>query len=279
MSSCRCAAAVLAAALLSSLQAQAQAQDAPADTPAAFVPSLPLTLAGVPGTWDLSRDGSTRRCVMTLSAASGEAGRKLSFPAGCRRALPVLGSISGWLFTDDAVRLVDKDVRPILAFKRRPDGRSYGAGLDTGESYSLVPLQIAAAGAAEAAPNASGSTFSGPRDPLARPADDRSGATSATESLSGLYALDRFMDRDVCRVELQPGDAAKPAPVRILEGCRDTGIAVFDPVLWQATGSRMTLRAKRGHAVELVPTGDGRWRRDPEVGTTFVLRRIEGGQP
>ncbi|WP_375410215.1 AprI/Inh family metalloprotease inhibitor [uncultured Methylobacterium sp.] len=271
-----CVAAALTAALLSSLEAQAQ--DAPAD-PSAFVPSLPQTLAGVPGTWDLSRDGSTRRCVLTLSSASGEAGRKLSFPAGCRRALPVLSGISGWLFTEDAVRLVDKDVRPILAFKRRADGRSYGAGLDTGESYSLVPLQIAATGAAEAAPNPSGPAFSGPRDPLARPADDQSGLASATESLSGLYALDRFMDRDVCRVELQPGETAKPGPVRILEGCRDSGIAVFDPVLWQAAGGRMTLRAKRGHAVELVPTGDGRWRRDPEVGTTFVLRRIEGGRP
>ena len=273
----RCVSAAIAVALLS--LPQAQAQDVPADPPSAFIPSLPQTLAGVPGTWDLSRDGSTRRCVLTLSAASGETGRKLSFPAGCRRALPVLGGISGWLFTDDAVRLVDKDVRPILSFKRRADGRSYAAGLETGESYSLVPLQIAALGAAEAAPNASGSSFSGPGDPLARPADDRTGAASSTESLSGLYALDRFMDRDVCRVELQPGDAAKPAPVRILEGCRDSGIAVFDPVLWQAAGGRMTLKAKRGHAVELVPTGDGRWRRDPEVGTTFVLRRIEGGQP
>ena len=91
-----CVAAALTAALLSSLEAQAQ--DAPAD-PSAFVPSLPQTLAGVPGTWDLSRDGSTRRCVLTLSSASGEAGRKLSFPAGCRRALPVLSGISGWLFT------------------------------------------------------------------------------------------------------------------------------------------------------------------------------------
>jgi hypothetical protein len=257
-----------------SRDAPAQAEPAPE---AGFVPSLPKTLAGVPGTWDLSRDASTRRCVLTLTAASGEAGRKLTFPAGCRRALPVLNGVAGWLFTEDAVRLVDKDVRPVLAFKRRADARSYGVSLGSGESYSLVPLQIASAGAAEAALPPPGAAVPGNRDPLASPTEAVAG--SGVEPMAGLYALDRFRDLDVCRVELQPGDAAQAAPVRLLDGCRDSGIAVFDPVQWQAAKGRMTLRAKRGHVVELVPTGDGRWRRDPEVGTTFVLRRIEPGQP
>ena len=36
----------------------------------------------------------------------------------------------------------------------------------------------------------------------------------------------------------------------------------------------MTLVAKRGHVVNLVPAGDGTWRRDPETGVAFVLRWV-----
>ena len=50
---------------------------------------LPDRFTGVPGTWDLSRDGTNRRCVMTLGIDNGPVGRKLAFPAGCRRALPI----------------------------------------------------------------------------------------------------------------------------------------------------------------------------------------------
>ena len=35
------------------------------------------------------------------------------------------------------------------------------------------------------------------------------------------------------------------------------------------------LVAKRGHVVNLVPAGDGAWRRDPDTGVAFVLRRVE----
>ena len=97
----------------------------------------------MPGTWDLSRDGSTRRCVLTLAGASGPAGRRLSFPAGCRRALPILNGVAGWLFTDGNLRLVDKDVRPVLQFSARVDARSLVAAAGD-EHFSLVPLQIVA---------------------------------------------------------------------------------------------------------------------------------------
>ena len=50
---------------------------------------------------------------------------------------------------------------------------------------------------------------------------------------------------------------------------------MFDPVRWRYAKGRMTLTAKRGHSIDLVPNGDGRWRRDPEVGTTFLLRRVD----
>lgn len=255
------------------VRAQETVPDAPA--PAPFVESLPRDLAGAPGTWDLSRDGTNRRCVMTLSSESGTAGRRLSFPAGCRRALPVLNGIEGWLFTDGTVRLVDKNVRPVLPFARRPDARSLVARTESGESYSLVPLQIVAM--APPTEN-SGATAK----PVAVPGTLRSVVPEAPipgdAPAPGIYALDRYREQDVCRIELT-ADAAMPAPVRILDGCRDGGLTVFDPVSWRFANGRLTLNARRGHTVALVPAGEGRWRRDPEVGTTFVLHRVDPASP
>lgn len=245
----------------------------PAAPAPAFVESLPRDIAGVPGTWDLSQDGGTRRCVMTLSGESGPAGRRLSFPAGCRRALPILNRVAGWLFADGNIRLVDKDVRPVLPFTRRTDARSLGAPGEAGESYSLVPLQIVAMmPPSDAVPTSPGAGSAAP-DTRVGPAARGEPAPSGDGPAPGTYALDRYREQDVCRIELTGAPA--PAPVRILDACRDSGLAVFDPVSWRFDKGRLTLVARRGHMVSLVPTGDGRWRRDPEIGTTFVLRRVD----
>jgi hypothetical protein len=268
----------------------AAAQDAPqvptapepaaSETPAAppALPSLPEKLGEVPGTWDLSRDGTNRRCVMTLVLDSGEAGRRLRFPAGCRRALPIMNGIAGWLFVDGGLRLVDRNVRPILEFTRRPDQRSLVATQESGEHYSLVPLDIVAmrpaVAASEAEPAAPAPTPSPFQTAAPLPAELQPAATAtavAPGPAPGIYALDRFQERDTCRITL---DAAG-GNVRIVPGCHDGGLEVFDPIRWRYANGRMTLTAKRGHSIDLVPSGDGRWRRDPEVGTTFVLRRVE----
>lgn len=279
-------AAWIAAAGLFALTGTVRAQETPpvaeppaveppaADAPAPVAPyavSLPDGRGGVPGTWDLSRDGTNRRCVLTLAAESGEAGQKVRFPAGCRRAVPVVGAVAGWLFAEGVVRLVDKNVRPVLAFAKRPDQRSYVATAEAGERYSLVPLEIAAMrppGAFDPVPIAASPGESVPNPGSPSVATTASGAGPAP----GVYALDRFRDRDVCRLDL--GDGAG-GPVRLLPGCHDSGIEVFDPTTWRAASGRMTLVAKRGHVVNLVPTGDGTWRRDPETGVAFVLRRVE----
>lgn len=241
-------------------------------------PSLPEKLGQVPGTWDLSRDGTNHRCVMTLVLDSGEAGQRLRFPAGCRRALPVLNGVAGWLFVDGALRLVDRNVRPVLEFARRPDQRSLVAQAEGGERYSLVPLDIVAmrpadaAAAPEIAPADPVNPDPSPLRTAARvPAELQPAATASAGPAPGLYALDRFQQRDTCRINLDGSGGG----VHIVPGCHDSGLEVFDPVRWRYTNGRMTLTAKRGHSIDLVPSGDGRWRRDPEVGTTFVLRRVD----
>lgn len=247
---------------------------APAPAEGASAPAglatLPETLAGAAGTWDLSLAGGNRRCVLTLATDTGPSGRVVRFPAGCRRALPLMAGITGWLFPGEGIRLVDRNARPLLAFSRNPDGMSLGATSENGERYNLVPLQIAAmrppdpaAGAGSPAP-ASSTEAAAPPPPPEGPAP-------------GLYALDRATQKDVCRIELagSAGTDRGAAPVRLQPDCRDSGITVFDPVSWRFANGHLTLKARRGHAVNLVATGDGRWRRDPEIGVAFVLRKVE----
>ncbi|WP_457105698.1 AprI/Inh family metalloprotease inhibitor [Methylobacterium sp. P5_C11] len=266
------------------------APDAPApDAPAAETlaappvasarPSLPEKLGEVPGTWDLSRDGTNRRCVMTLVLDNGDTGRRLRFPAGCRRALPVLNGVAGWLFVDGAVRLVDRNVRPILDFARRPDQRSLVARAEGGEGYSLVPLDIVAMRPAGAAPPADVEPTDVPAGPgptplqtvAPVPAGLQRATTASAGPAPGVYALDRFQERDTCRINLDGAGGG----VHIVPGCHDSGLEVFDPVRWHYANGRMTLTAKRGHSISLVPNAEGFWRRDPEVGTTFVLRHVD----
>lgn len=265
----------VALALLAGSASGQEAAPSPASAP--FIESLPRDIAGVPGTWDLSRDGSTRRCVLTLSGESGPAGRRLSFPAGCRRALPILNGVAGWLFTDGNIRLVDKDVRPVLQFTRRADARSLVALAGGEDHFSLVPLQIIAMmPPTDAVPTSPGAGSAAPDTRVPAPA--RIETEPAPDGpRPGTYALDRYHAQDVCRIELT--EAAPPAPARILDGCRDSGLTVFDPVSWRFEKGRMTLTARRGHQVSLVSTGDGRWRRDPEIGATFVLRRVDAPAP
>lgn len=284
------------AVLLAAIPARGRAQEesaapsgfaapVPAPPAASSFPeeTLPTKVAAVPGTWDLSLDGTNRRCVMTLLRDRGPAGQRVNFPAGCRRALPLVGAVAGWLYADEAVRLVDANIRPVFLFKRRPDRRSYVA-TEKGETFSLVPLDIVGMRPAAAEPP---QTEEEARAPLPAPATDPGVAQPAAVATPaapgpengpglnggpqpGTYALDRFRQQGTCRLGLAEGGT-----VKLLPGCQDEGIEVFNPVRWRFANGRMTLVAKRGHTIDLVENGAGGWRRDPEVGTTLVLRRTE----
>lgn len=253
------------------------ATPAPPPAPAPVVPAfpedtLPTKVSEVPGTWDLSRDGTNRRCVMTLLRDRGPAGQKVNFPAGCRRALPFMAHVAGWLYAEEAVRLVDANIRPILLFKRRQDRRSYAA-TENGETYSLVPLDTVGmrppgAEPAQAENTVPGAISAAVPAPTAVPTAAPVPAPVLLQQ-AGTYRVDRLRQQGTCRLGLA-GDGT----VKLLPGCRDEGMEVFDPVNWRYANGRITMVAKRGHTIDLVPNGDGGWRRDPETGVTLVLRKV-----
>jgi hypothetical protein len=235
--------------------------------PAKAAPAPDATASA--GPWMLSLEGTPRRCRVMLSAEAAGVGQAVRFPAGCRRALPILNGVAGWLAENGAVRLLGADAQPLLDFAGAPDaegayrarsagGESYAFAVETAQNGFDAPVRVAHASLT--APDAA---------LLPPPARLAPGVLAP-----GVYTLDRFVEKDTCRLRLVSG-ADETRTVEMLEGCRDGGLSVFDPVGWRFLDGRLTLVARKGHTVDLIAVGDGRWRRDPEVGTTFVLRRVE----
>ncbi|ACL56409.1 AprI/Inh family metalloprotease inhibitor [Methylobacterium nodulans] len=227
-------------------------------------PARPRTDAEALGTWTLALDGSYRRCVVTLTSEAASGGHALRFPAGCRRALPILNGLSAWRLEDGALRFLDPEAKPVLDFAlAETPGALKAAG--SGETYALAPE-----GPRAAPPLPPVTPVALPQSaPAAKPPPDLwPTPPAAPEGVAGVYALDRYAETETCRLALDPG------ALRVLEGCRDLGLTVFDPVSWRYESGRLTLIARRGHVVTLLPVGEGRWRREPQVGMAFVLRRV-----
>lgn len=241
------------AALLALLPPPALAQPAPAET------------AARAGAWDLSMIDSFRKCRLTLALDPVGIGRALRFPAGCRRAVPLLAGATGWVVPEGgAVRLLDRDGRPVLELAGGADLLTGKAA--TGEAYRLERQDGAVVNLRPPPPEPIGVPQVTPVDPATAP---------PFASLPGTYAVDRYTEQDVCRISLGVAmvDASGRHEARLLDGCRDVGLGAFDPVAWSYGAGRLTLIARRGYQVQLVSERDGQWRRDPEVGATLVLRK------
>ena len=225
------------------------------------------------GPWELALDGSFRRCGLMLGAESGSVGRVLRFPAGCRRALPMINGIVGWRQDGEMIQLLDREGQPVLAFAGPEGDGPRSAETPGGECYSLAQAGTIPPNSRPAAPLVTQAALTTPSSLRGASPETWAGAPSTAASVAGLYTLDRFVEKDVCRVVPRAETAQVTAQVQ--EGCRDPGLALFDPTAWHYEAGRLTLVARRGHSVELIPVGEGRWRRDPEIGTTFLLRRVE----
>lgn len=228
-------------------------------------PPAPRDIAAAAGAWDLSLQGSHRKCRVTLGLEAVGIGRALRFPAGCRRALPIVNALGSWLFENGLVRLLDREGKPMLAFQAEPDATGLVARIEN-DTYWLEPTGKTLQEARLPAAPPIGVPQPTPVDPARAP---------PAETLPGSYWVDRYTEKEVCRIELSRAaiNAAGRSEARLMEGCRDAGLATFDPAAWRYEAGRLTLTSRRGYEVTLISERDGQWRRDPEVGATLVLRK------
>jgi hypothetical protein len=229
-------------------------------------PPTPADIASAAGAWDLALEGSHRRCRVTLAVEAAGIGRALRFPVGCRRALPILSGASSWMADKGAIRLLDSQGRAVLHFAPGRDEGSLTAAAGS-TTYRLERQDRDVVAARLPPPPAPGVPQVTQVDPAKAPPAD---------SVPGLYIVDRYSEREVCRLDLAPRPSAGAGryEARILEGCRDGGLALFDPIAWRYEAGRLTLSARRGHEVTLISERKDHWRRDPEVGATLILRKV-----
>ena len=261
-----------------------------------------LSLAAAPlntvddaaGAWELSLDGSHLRCRVTLGTEGVGPIQALRFPAGCRRALPILNDAASWWLENGLVRFLGKNDEPLLVFQpREAEQEGLVARTPTGEVFLLSvrerahQVQSATTNAASIQPELKLELKTDPPQearrllpPLyARPVPPPTPVDPAKAPpramVPGVYVVDRYLEREVCRVSLGGAmlDASGRHEARLLEGCHDTGLQVFDPVAWRYEAGRLTLEARKGHEVTLISERDGQWRRDPDVSATLLLRK------
>jgi Protease inhibitor Inh len=230
-------------------------------------PPTPADMTALAGAWDLVLDGSHRKCRVTLALDPAGVGHALRFPAGCRKALPVLKDAGGWLMQErGALRLVDAMGEPALELQ--PNGQDrFIARTAKGETYRLEREEEARLASLPPPAPPIGVPQATPIDPEKAP---------PLSSLPGTYVVDGYTEREVCQIGLTQLtlSASGRYEARLLEGCRDQGLRTFDPLTWHYEGGRLTLTSRRGHHVTLVSERPGQWRRDPEVGATLILRKM-----
>jgi len=207
------------------------------------------------------------------------ADRALHFPAGCRRALPILNTAFGWGIDKGVIRFLDKDGQPVLTFEPQGAGEEgLIARTAVGETYLLdpkdQPAQIQRASASAASSTSERMVARFMTGPVPAPRTDPA-KMPPFATVPGIYVVDRDPEREVCRVNLGIAmlEASGRYEARLLDGCRDNTLRVFDPVAWRYVAGRLTLQARQGDEVMLTLEREGQWRCTPDGGGTLVLRK------
>jgi len=94
------------------------------------------------GAWEISEADGTRKCRINLRPDAAQEGtHQIAMPAGCKRALPVLGSIGEWTVGEDkTLSLTDKAGNTVLAFAPGAEDGYLVATGPQGETYELEPV-------------------------------------------------------------------------------------------------------------------------------------------
>ena len=254
-------------------------------------------IASLTGAWELSLHDTPRKCAMILRAESARpAGHMISMPAGCRRAMPVLVDVGGWMLAGDR-RLVldDRGGAAVLTFApgqgnqllaTGPEGETYELSASAGQQFAQATT---GGGGIQPAPRAAGPAVGAPVAPQQQAAGktSQSAPRTAPPALTTSAAITRYPGKpsdlagryvilregaeggkDVgCMLTLDDrargpgGSKAQLAPA-----CRDNGIVVFDPLGWHFERGRLVLTARKGHNAAFDYHADGSWWKDPKEG-------------
>lgn len=225
------------------------------------------------GVWTLSNSAGTRACRLNLDTDRSEPGLRLRYPAGCRRAIPLINRVAGWRdMGDSTIALLDGQGRIVIGFPQSPrtPSRRESTALD-GETYRLE--------------RATDQTVRrripyGPVLGVPSPTTIDPSTAPPAESIPGLYRVDRYRERSTCRLVLDTETMSGKAEwkrLRMLEPCRDAGLRFFDPVAWRYEAGRLRVRARRGHMLEFVQKEARIWRKDPPSGPLLELAAEPGG--
>src|SRR5215213_3703093 len=201
------------------------------------VAAAPLnSVENAAGAWEMSLDGSHRKCRVTLGPEDLGLARPLRFPAGCRRALPILNATAGWAFENGLIRFLGRDGEPVLAFEpQEAEQEGLVARTSTGEVFLLAfqerPPQIRPANTSTASiqqemepeqPQEAKRLMPplyARSEPPQTPIDPSKAPPFA--SVPGVYVVDRYLEHEVCRVRLGIAmlDASGRYEARLLDGC------------------------------------------------------------
>jgi len=231
-------------------------------------PALAITLLRAEtGQWDLTLEHANKSCRVTLRAGPATGGgRSVGMPAGCRKALPVLGQVEAWsLVGDDHIELADKAGTPVLDFVAQSDEIFVASG-PQGESYRLESVEHGLPQKAS------------PASAPVKTADAAKAPGTAPMRLTdaaGRYSILREAGKDTgCMLTLDDKSAAKGGfKASLAPACRDQGIVIFDPVGWRLAGGRLELTARKGHSAQFDLQPDGTWLKDPKQGKGLGLKK------
>lgn len=100
-------------------------------------------------------------------------------------------------------------------------------------------------------------------------------AEQALGDLAGRYAVMRDKRDTGCMLTLDSARVRGGARAQLAPGCRDQGIVIFDPTVWQVVGGELVLTARAGHRTHLDAAGVGVWQKSPkEGGKPLGLKRL-----
>jgi hypothetical protein len=233
------------------------------------------------GLWDLTLTSTNKQCRITLRMDSVARGFALAMPAGCRRALPVLGEVIGWSKEADGLALKDLSGAVILQFQPRADG-SFEGQSTAGEVYSFVAVdqtkraqfvKPTAEKPVGLRPTAGFQVAQAKPSVAATPA-----AAVKPGEVPGRYSVWREGPKDTgCMLTLDDKARGPKGSFKALlsPACRDQGVVIFDPAGWAVEKGRLVLTARKGHQAHFDLQPDVGWNKDPkDGGRPLVLKKM-----